>query len=141
MLRSAWAHGMSEKAEKRKTARALKNEKIIRDKFIQECLKRPDGRAFFWWLLQIGKFGAQPFAIQETLMAFGCGELNVGQQIFAAIIEADPAGFLRMQQEINDARRTNHPSDDAGDSSDDSAGDTASRASNDTFDAGSSEGS
>lgn len=124
---------MSEKAERRKSARALKNEKIIRDAFIQDVLKRPDGRAFIWWLLQIGKFGTQPFGVQDSITNFNCGELNVGQQIFAAIIEADPAGFLRMQQEINDARRAS-PQPDAGtDSELDPNTDSDSRADSDTF--------
>jgi hypothetical protein len=126
---------MSEKAERRKSARALKNEKIIRDKFIADCLKRPDGRAFIWWLLQIGKWGTQPFGLYDAQTNFNCGELNVGQQIFAAIIEADPAGFLRMQQEINDARRSsNQPNAGAdADSEPDPNTDTDSRADSDTF--------
>lgn len=110
---------MSEKAERRRAARELKNEKLLRDKFIADSLKRPDGRAFLWWLLQIGKFGTQPFGADPHQTAFGCGELNVGQQIFAAIVEADPAGFLRMQQEINDARRSD-PAPDRSDSSESS---------------------
>lgn len=95
---------MTEKAERRRQHAELVKEKARRDLFIRDTLARQDGREFFWWLLQIGKFGAQPFATDPGLTAFACGELNVGQQIFAAISEADPAGFLRMQQERNDVR-------------------------------------
>lgn len=126
---------MSDKAQRRKALADLKKEKIRRDLFIRDMLARPDGREFIWWLLQIGKFGTQPFATDSNLTAFGCGELNVGQQIFAAVIEADPAGFLRMQQEINDARSSNpsggtgdtpdSSSDAADDATDNSPGDTA----------------
>lgn len=117
---------MSENAQRRKAAADLKKQKLRRDLFLREVLARPDGREFIWWLLQIGKFGTQPFAKESNLTAFSCGELNVGQQIFAAVIEADPAGFLRMQQEINDARSSN-PSD-AGD-----AASVSSRAASDTI--------
>lgn len=103
---------MSEKSERRRALTELKKEKARRDLFIRDMLARPDGREFIWWLLQIGKFGTQPFATDPNLTAFGCGELNIGQQIFAAVIEADPAGFLRMQQEINDARSS--PQSNAG---------------------------
>lgn len=104
---------MSEKSERRKAAVELKREKARRDLLIQDLLKRADGREFIWWLLQIGKFGTQPFAADSYLTAFGCGELNVGQQIFDAVISADPSGFLRMQQEINDARSNPDPRADA----------------------------
>lgn len=117
---------MSEKAQRRKATADLKKQKLRRDLFIRDVLNRPDGREFIWWLLQIGKFGTQPFATDSNLTAFGCGELNVGQQIFAAVIEADPAGFLRMQQEINDARSS--PDPDAGTNAD-----ADSRAGSDTY--------
>lgn len=105
---------MSEKAERRKAVAELRKAKLRRDLFIRDMLARPDGREFIWWLLQIGKFGTQPFAVDSHSTAFGCGELNVGQQIFAAVIEADPAGFLRMQQEINDVRSNSLPDAGAG---------------------------
>lgn len=115
---------MSEKAERRRQREALNSEKTRRDLLIRDLLNRADGREFIWWLLQVGKYGVQPFAADSHITAFSCGELNVGQQVFAAVIEADPAGFLRMQQEINDARSANSPkpgspgadaSDDSGD--------------------------
>lgn len=116
---------MSDKAERRRQVAALKAEKTRRDLLLTELLDRPDGREFIWWLLQIGKYGAQPFAIEPTVMAFACGELNVGQQIFAAVIEASPGGFLRMQQEINDARSSTRPEPGADSSESDSGSDAA----------------
>jgi hypothetical protein len=104
---------MSDKSERRRQTSGLKREKAIRDKLIADLLNRPDGRSFIWWLLTIGKFSTQPFAADPNITAFSCGELNVGQQIFAAVIEADPAGFLRMQQEINNARSDPEPDPDA----------------------------
>lgn len=126
---------MSEKAERRRQLAELKKEKARRTLFIQDMLKRPDGREFVWWLLTIGKYGTQPMAQTPYLTAFACGELNIGQQIFAEIISVDPAGFLRMQQERNDAERssalehadTGEPASDGPDSvSDPSGSDSAS---------------
>lgn len=104
---------MTEKADRRRQVAALVKEKARRDLFIKDCLARPDGREFFWWLLQVGKFGTQPFSIDPYMTAHSCGELNVGQQIFAAIAEADPSGYLRMQQERNDERSVQQPIPDA----------------------------
>lgn len=116
---------MSEKAERRRQAAELKKALARRKLFIQDTLKRPDGREFIWWLLEIGKFGTQPMAQDPHLTAFACGELNVGQQIFAEIVSVDPAGFLRMQQERNDDRSSSDPDPNAGaDSDSDTASDS-----------------
>ena len=119
---------MNERAARRKANADAKKAKLRRDMLIRDLLARSDGREFIWWLLQIGKFGTQPFATDPHLTAFGCGELNIGQQIFAALIEADPAGFLRMQEEINNERSVTDPN-----ASPDAEPDSDSRADSDTY--------
>lgn len=57
------------------------------------------GRRCLWWLLQIGRVGTQPFDKDDRVTAFQCGELNVGQQVLARMMEVDPTGFVKMQQE------------------------------------------
>lgn len=64
------------------------------------------GRQFLWWLLQIGKaMGHQPFTTEPLVTAFNCGEMNVGHQILAELIEASPDGFQTLMKEMDDDRR------------------------------------
>lgn len=65
----------------------------------------PEGRDFLWWLLRTGRFGSQPFNADPYLHAFNSGELNVGQQVFALIIEAEPTGYFRILEDQLDADR------------------------------------
>lgn len=64
---------------------------------IQRLLLEEKGQKFLWWLLQIGKVGLQPFQLDPHATAFSCGELNVGNQIQARVIEVNPLGFAQMQ--------------------------------------------
>lgn len=71
---------------------------------VQALLEHEHGRKFLWWLLQIGRVGTQPFSNNALTTSFACGELNVGQQVLAKIIEVNPAGYVRMMEESNDER-------------------------------------
>jgi hypothetical protein len=74
-------------------------------KAIAACAATREGRLFLWWLLSIGQVGQQPFTANALNTAFNCGELNVGNQILARLIDVDPAIYVRMQQEnLNDGR-------------------------------------
>jgi hypothetical protein len=67
----------------------------------------PKGQKFLWWLLQIGKWGTNPFAVEPTIMAFQVGEMNVGSAILARLIEVNPLGFAQLQvnRKTDDDRR------------------------------------
>lgn len=93
-----------------------KQDQLAIDDAIKGLLEEVRGRKFLWWLLKVGKVNSQPFAIDSNVMAYQCGELNVGNTILARIVEVDPSGFMRLQQEnyqnardrtntINDAAR------------------------------------
>lgn len=77
------------------------------DEACKALLSVPRGRKYLWWLLQIGRVGTQPFAVNALQTSFACGELNVGNQILAHIISVDPAGYVRMMQEQADGQRPN----------------------------------
>lgn len=99
-----------EKEQKRAYRRDLKRMELLeveRAELTKELLASPAGQNFLWWLLQIGKVGLQPFTANALQTSFNCGELNVGNQILAHILKADPAGYVRMQQERVNAERTN----------------------------------
>lgn len=89
----------------RKQKDAAKLEKLNIDKACEGLLSTREGRHYLWWLLRIGRVGSQPFTNNALATSFGCGELNVGQQILAHIIEVDPAGYaLMIQEKANDDR-------------------------------------
>lgn len=89
----------------RKQKDAAKLEKLNIDKACENLLATREGRHYLWWLLRIGRVGSQPFTNNALATSFGCGELNVGQQILAHIIEVDPAGYaLMIQEKANDER-------------------------------------
>jgi hypothetical protein len=67
------------------------------DTVIRQLLEEPKGQKFIWWLLQIGKVGVQPFSTERSITDFQCGELNVGQQMLARLIDVNPMGFAQMQ--------------------------------------------
>lgn len=67
------------------------------DEICRFLLADQKGQKFIWWLLQIGKYGVQPFSTDRAITDFQCGELNVGQQILARLIDVNPLGFAQMQ--------------------------------------------
>lgn len=94
---------------------AAKVEKLAIDSSCEHLLSTREGRTYLWWLLRIGRVGAQPFTTNALTTAFGCGELNIGQQILAHIIEVNPAGYALMIQEKADDdknwKELNRPTD------------------------------
>lgn len=89
-------------------------EESMMDKAISALAESAEGRLFLWWLLQQGRVGTQPFTSNALTTAFQCGELNIGNIILERIIRADPAIYVRLQQENMNARREPDP-DSAGD--------------------------
>lgn len=80
-------------------AKLADTNRLMTEAGLRECMRSPSGRKFLWWLLEIGKVGLQPFTSNALNTAFQCGELNVGNQILAKILEVDPAVYVQMQQE------------------------------------------
>ena len=75
---------------------------------IGTLLEHEKGQKFLWWLLKIGKYGLNPFSPDPLAMAFMSGEMQVGSQIFARLIDVNPMGFaqLQMKRKSEDDRRT-----------------------------------
>ena len=75
---------------------------------IQGLIEDQKGQKFLWWLLQVGKYGLNPFSADPGIMAFQAGEMNVGSAILARIIEVNPLGFaqLQMRRKLEDDRRS-----------------------------------
>jgi hypothetical protein len=97
------------------------------DSYIAEAINDPRGQKFLWWLLEVGKWGTNPFSTDTNTMAFNVGEMNVGAAILARIVQVNPMGFAQyqMQRQIEDDRRSERAAriaagDDPDDNSDDS---------------------
>ena len=107
----------NEKHERRRFQKLQNLERARReriDNFVLAAMQTPSGRDYFYWLLELCSIGRNPFTANALSTSFNCGELNVGQQIQAHIIEVTPADYLRMlqeRQEEQDGRRTD--TDDA----------------------------
>lgn len=93
-----------EAAAQRTQRKVAKLDRTMRELAVRGLIHSAEGRAYLWWLLTITKYGVNPFAADSERTAFNCGELNVGLQILAHLLEVDPAGFIRLQQEHQDAR-------------------------------------
>lgn len=81
-----------------------KEDEAAIDAAITALLQHTHGRKTLWWLLRIGRVGTQPFANNALQTAFGCGELNVGQQVLDRITSVSPEGYLEMMKEMADER-------------------------------------
>lgn len=93
-----------DEASERKKRSWEKQDQTDREDAIRALLATVKGRRFIWWLLEVGKEGIQPFTANALTTAFNCGELNVGKQILAQVIEIDPEGYLRLLKERQDER-------------------------------------
>lgn len=94
---------MSEKTDQQREAERLQkynqSVKAEIDKAVLACTQSHEGRALLWWLLEQGRVNTQPFSRDPYTAAFNCGELNVGNQVLARIIEVNPEGYLTMMKE------------------------------------------
>jgi hypothetical protein len=98
---------MDDRAEKRhisKLKAAEAQRKLRIDDFIRQSMETARGREFMYWLLSLCRMGQNPFTSNALTTSFACGELNVGQQVQAQIIENSPANFLKMLAEKEEER-------------------------------------
>lgn len=98
---------MDDKAEKRQNQRLAlldRQSKFRRDEFVRAALTTKEGREYIYWILELAKMGRNPYSGNALSTAFACGELNVGQQVQAHIIEVAPNAFLKMLAEKEEER-------------------------------------
>lgn len=87
-------------------ARYRKQVKSWTDAGISDAIASRNGRALLWWLLQISGVYSNPFRDNALRTAFNSGELNIGLQLQARIMEVNPDGFLAMMKENDNDHRT-----------------------------------
>ena len=110
---------VDERAERRQAdkLRAIsQKQKTDIDDAVSALVKHAQGRQYIYWLLEICGIGRNPFTPNALNTSFACGQLNVGQQIQAHLIEVAPDAFLAMLKEKEEERlkatRSNDTSDD-----------------------------
>jgi hypothetical protein len=81
-------------------------DRLERNEAVAALVQHRQGRRYLYWLIGLGKVGANPFTANALATAHQCGELNVGLQIQAHLLEVAPQSFLTMLQEHEDERRS-----------------------------------
>lgn len=112
-----------EKRRYKKLQLQSRQRKLRLDDAVKALMQHQQGRDYLYWLLELCGIGRNPFTANALTTSFSCGELNVGQQIQAHIIEVAPEGYLQMLREREEERLKNER--DSG-NSDDSDGNDAS---------------
>lgn len=73
-----------------------------RAEVIGAIMDLPQGREYFFELLEFCKIGHSPFATNALLMSHSCGELNVGLKVQADLLAAAPERYLLMLREAKE---------------------------------------
>lgn len=90
--------------EKLKHYWAEQDRLIIGEEY-RKLLGSAGGRKLLFYLLGLAGIGHNPFRKNALEMSFACGELNVGNQILADILQVNPHGWIEMQKEATDEQR------------------------------------
>ena len=109
----------ADQQQNRKLKAIATKQKLDIDDFVKATVTTLQGRQYLYWLLELCGIGRNPFTPNALNMSFACGQLNVGQQIQAHIIEVAPAAFLKMLEEKEEERLNAIRPADSGSSPDD----------------------
>lgn len=101
---------MDEKAEKKlnkKLADRERQRQLRRDEFVKAACTTPEGREYFYWLMEITRVNSNPFTGNALSTMFGCGELEVGRVVREHLVKITPKGYLhilteKQEEEVND---------------------------------------
>jgi hypothetical protein len=107
---------MDEKLEKKRFNKLQSVEKQRRlrlDDFVKVMMTTHQGREYMYWLLELTRVGQQPFTGNALTTMFNCGELNIGQQITAHVMEVAPDDYLKMLREKQEEQMNAERSDDS----------------------------
>lgn len=93
---------MDDKTARRRFNKAKELErarKLRLDDFIKAAMGTVQGRDYFYWVLEVCRVGRNPFTGNALNTAFNSGELNVGQQVQAHLMEVTPEDYFKMLRE------------------------------------------
>ena len=89
--------------ELRKRSRLAERE---RQEMLKALLSMPQGRRWMYELLSRCKPFHTPFSQDAMLMAFSCGEQNIGFWLLGDIVRACPELYIQMMQEAGEKDAT-----------------------------------
>lgn len=69
---------------------------------IRGVMSVPEGRAFFWWLLEECRVHHSSFNTNGLTMAFMEGQRNVGLKLESRLVEACADDFMQMHKEARE---------------------------------------
>lgn len=85
----------------KETVKKARNVLLAKQEILRDFLATPEGRRYFYDLLTTCGVYRNPFSRDAGMMAFSCGEMNVGQKILVDLENASPELYLLMVRENN----------------------------------------
>lgn len=95
----------SNRKDIRRAEKAARQAEISRVEYLQAAMSVPQGRAWFYELLEFCHIFNDPFTGDALAEAYRKGERNVGLRLFSDIIAHCPDDYIKMVKEEN-GRRT-----------------------------------
>lgn len=111
----------SDKSAVRRAVKAAKRDEAQLRLDLRSIMQTEHGRRWIHSLLERSRVFDNPFSTDPGLMAFSCGEKNIGLQLIAELHEVSTDLYLIMMKENSDGNRTS--SNDRSGSTDDDASD------------------
>lgn len=96
---------MNNAADRKEIRKAEKTSAIAdreRGQFVSNLLDTTIGRRWMHDLLVTCHVFQNPFTSDSHMTAFGCGELNIGQRLFADVVTYSPDNYILMMREANE---------------------------------------
>jgi len=95
----------SNRKDIRRAEKEARLDELNRINYLQAAMSVPQGRAWFYDMLEFCHLFNDPFTGESLLEAYRKGERNVGLRLFADIIAHCPDDYIKMMKEAN-GRRT-----------------------------------
>lgn len=112
----------SDKSSVRRAVKAAKRDEAQLRLDLRSIMQTEHGRRWIHSLLERSRVFDNPFSTDPGLMAFSCGEKNIGLQLIAELHEVSTDLYLIMMKENSDASRSSSSPDRSGSTDDTSGG-------------------
>jgi len=112
----------SDKSSVRRAVKAAKRDEAQLRLDLRSIMQTEHGRRWIHSLLERSRVFDNPFSTDPGLMAFSCGEKNIGLQLIAELHEVSTDLYLIMMKENSDASRSSSSPDRSGSTDDDASG-------------------
>lgn len=89
----------SEPKDVKAAIRASKRWDDKRAKVILSIMFTEDGRRWMREVLELCRIGDNPFSKDALIMSFRCGEINIGNQLMAQVMNVAPQQYMQMMNE------------------------------------------